>query len=91
MPETENRENRKKPWAGQEGEAPSMKEFKEITQSALSDFWARVAKSLPQCRSGDLSPTMTFELEIVAERAVIEWWNNNCPETDQHFKGENKS
>lgn len=59
---------------------PSKEQFKQIMDSALEDFWARVAKQLPQCRSGDLSPTMTLELEIVAEKAIIEWWNNNCPD-----------
>lgn len=67
------RENRK----GGKMDQPNLV---EIANRALEDFWDRVAKQIPKITSGDLSPEATLQLQLAAERAVVEWWNNNCPE-----------
>lgn len=53
------------------------KDLREITSDALSDFWERVAKRIPDANTGDLSPERTAKLEEAAFDAVKEWYNNN--------------
>ena len=52
----------------------------EIANLALEAFWDRVAKRIPKTSSDDLSPEAMLQLQLAAERAVTEWWNNNYPE-----------
>lgn len=49
----------------------------ELTQVALTAFWAAVVKALPEAKSGDLSIDRTVDLDRAAFHAIQEWRVNN--------------
>lgn len=49
----------------------------KILEDAQLAFWAEVAKSIPQAKSGDLSPGTTVYLKHAMREAIVEWVRYN--------------
>ena len=53
------------------------KRVKAAVQRADEAFWAEIAESFPEARTGDLSPQETVTREVYDYRDVVGWlrWN----------------
>jgi hypothetical protein len=49
----------------------------KVAQKADDAFWAVVADSYPEIKTGDLDPTTTGNLRLMMEEAIIIWLNTN--------------
>ena len=58
-------------------------EIRKLADQALDAFWDLVAASLPEAKTGDLSPDRTIRLQIAAEEAISEWIANNVASETQ--------
>lgn len=59
----------------------SIEMVRQITESALDAFWARVADLAPEI-SGDMAPGEVDPLEHIALQTVALWFTNNHPQFD---------
>lgn len=55
----------------------STDQLRQLTDEALESFWQAICRNYPDTSTGDLSPGMTIDLQIAAERAIREWIFNN--------------
>lgn len=52
----------------------------EALQAAEDAFWASIAATYPEAKSGDLSPYQSIRLIGVMRETLIEWLEFNCDE-----------
>lgn len=51
----------------------------ELIENAELAFWDVIAKGVPEARSGDLDPGVSFELSRIIKKAVFWWIRFNVP------------
>lgn len=56
------------------------KRFKDAVENAECAFWASIAESYPEIKSGDLGPDVVIPFTIMTEKAVAAWLTGNAPE-----------
>jgi hypothetical protein len=56
------------------------KRFKYAVENADCAFWASIAESYPEIKSGDLGPDVVIPFTIMTEKAVAAWLTGNAPE-----------
>lgn len=56
-------------------------EIEEATERAMEDFWASVAESFPDAKSGDFDPMAELHFHTMCRAAVRAWvmWNVDRP------------
>jgi hypothetical protein len=52
----------------------------EVTDNAENVFWDFVAKSFPECKTGDVGPDTIIPLRENMRRAISIWYDNNKPD-----------
>ncbi len=51
----------------------------EAVEKAREAFWASIAASYPEIKTGDMDPLEDWEIETAMETAVKRWVHNNKP------------
>lgn len=54
--------------------------FMNALSNADDAFWAAIAESYPEIKTGDLSPEIVVQLRTVMEKALASWLQVNAPE-----------
>ena len=60
-----------------EGEA-----IADVSDSAWQAIGDRLVELFPEANYGDLSPSVTMALDNALSEVVIEWMNNNVPQSE---------
>lgn len=61
-------------------EESTEKSFEDIIEEADDAFWAVIAASYPEIKSGDFSPEATLEFQQAQIKAVRTWLDLNKPQ-----------
>ncbi|CAK1331633.1 MULTISPECIES: hypothetical protein [Burkholderia] len=56
-----------------------QKQIEEVAEQAQLAFWAEVAKSFPEVKSGDLPVQAVLQFNKACEQAVAVWLKSNHP------------
>jgi len=53
-------------------------DFSMAVECALQAFWASIAESYPEIKTGDMNPSFVEQLDLAASRAARHWIETNA-------------